>query len=357
MDQYEQAWKLDEHFWSLIDYQRDSWYERMLRETNLRRAMRRDGTMRVLRSLRQLATGMSTKHEGGNVVIAVKGWKRVGKTFLAKIIAKYWQAIMNDEFGYDSKIHVTFSRHKIGKIMKHSDPGDHILCDESAKLTSQGAITSLINTTNLLEITGVEQVGVTMVGPNFDFRSVGGALDLGFEHFGSNFEFEMGRAVVYDKNAEPLYLGGFQRNFYHNEFPSYNVEKREKARAIIEDEGAEEAWDEEQFEEDTSRLYEYAKEKYKHMLKKRRLPKVATLAAAGKTIKIRGNSTYMTGLASTVRDMLDNYVCELPDEKKQPIQIPDVSEGEEEESHPLLSYLLVTTDTILSQQMILRLTE
>jgi len=349
MDRYEQAWELDKSFWKIIVIQRDSWFERMYKDAPLRRAMRKDGTLRVIRSLQQLATGMSKKHEGGNGVTAVKGQKRVGKTFLAKIWAKIWQAVMREEFGYDAEIHLTFSRHKIPKIMKHCNPGDHILCDESAKLTSQGAITTLINITNLLEITGVQQIGVTMVGPNFDFKSVGGALDFGFEHFGSNFDNEMARCVVYDKNAEPLYLAGFQRNFLKNEFPSYDVEKREKALSIIEDEGAEEAWDPEQFEEDVARLVEFAKEEYAFMLSKKRLPKVSTLAGDGKSLKIRGNITYMKSVASKVKDKLDNYVCAIPDEKKGTIHIPDIPEGEEEEFHPILPYLAVAAEAVLSQ--------
>lgn len=353
MDKYQQAWDFDSRFWKINDFHRDSWYERMYKENSLRRAMSKDGTIRVINSMQQLATGMSNKHEGGNAVIVVGGHKRVGKSFMMRIIATNWLKIMKREFGYEGEIETVFGTNQIRKIMPKCVPGDFIIADESAKTTSSGSLTASINLTNLLEITGVKQIGVGIIGPNYDYRQIGGAMDIGIEHWGSNFDFEMCRGVVYDKKGAPIFSAAFQRNYLWNDFPSYASEKDEKATAIIEDQGAEEVWDEEQFQEDVARLLKYAKNEYKYMLKKKKFPRISSLVGDAKTLKVRGYGDYVKNVASKVRDRLENHVYSLPDEDSSPrgsIRPGAIPEGEEE-LHPLAPYLIAATTAIVSNNV------
>ena len=349
MDRYEQAWEWDKKFWQIVDVQRDSWYHRMYKSPELRRALRTDGTIRVLRSLIQLATGMSkTKHEGGNVVIAIKGFKRVGKSFMAKILAKIWQRIMLEEFEIKSVIKTVYKVDHVRKVIKElrarrdRGKGALIIVDESGRLTGMEAVTALINLVNLLEQMGVTRIGVIFIGPNFDFKSVGGALDIGLEHFGSNFKYEMCRAVVFDKEDHPLYVAGFQRNFYWSEFPSYDEDKRGKVDALIESYGAEEAFDQEKFDEDYARLIAHLRVKYTHTLTAGKLPKTRTVENQAKRLKppISGNTNYIAKLAATILDDLrEEQLQEEPDDTTTPSgYIPSGAHAQEEEEK-LLKYL------------------
>jgi hypothetical protein len=354
LDRYEQAWNFDATFWDMPDVYRDSWYARILKDNSLRRAVTRDGTTRVVRSIHQLVTGMSEKHEGGNVVMASKGWKRVGKSFQAKIRAKIYIAVMNMEFGLDGKIHQVYSIPALKKLLKRCQEGDFVICDESNRLTSTGAVTAIINLTNMLEVTGVARVGVEFIGPNFDFKQVGGALDIGFEHFGSNFNYELSRAVVYDPRGEPMYTAAFQRNFLWSEFPSYQEDKWKKVQATLMDEGSEEAIDPEELQADVAKLLEYAKEEYKYSLQKRRLPTVRALEGDAKVMNIRGPGTYIQIVASKVRSLLDNYACRLEDEEDSSKSsaystAPPTQEEEAAQEHPLIAHLITAAKAVFSQ--------
>ncbi len=351
IDRFDQAWEFDQKFWKIVDVYRDSWKRRIIKNKSLRRAIQIDGTWRVLRSFKQLATGMSKKHEGGNVVFAIRGWKRTGKTYLGKILGKVWTNVMRDEYGIESDIKTVFGVNQVRKIHKKCNRGDFILCDESAKLTSSGAITAIINLVNILEISGLDQIAVGFIGPNFDFKSVGGALDMGFDVLGANFEHEMIRALVYDKEAEPLYCAGFQRNFLASEFPTYHEAKAKKSKAIREDDGAEEIWDEEEFQQDVARLVEYAKEEYAHQLRAKRFPRITSLEGDAKDLRIIGHSDYMKRVASKARDKLENYVYSLPDTKETPpdIRVEHIPDGEEERTHIFVPYLIAATNAYVSQ--------
>ena len=101
-----------------------------------------------------------------------------------------------------------------------------IVVDENAELSGQDSTNFIKQRKNLLDQTGVQQIGAIFIAPDIDFRALGRSLDLGLEWFGAWYSKNATRFVVYDYAERPLYVAAIQRSFLWTEEPYLSYRKR-----------------------------------------------------------------------------------------------------------------------------------
>ncbi len=296
-DKTELDWRLDARIWWATDTVRESWKNRAEEDPRLFRALTTDGTLTFLRTIQQLAFRFEG-HEGGNAVIAIRGPRRSGKSFLAFSITGLWTRMMR------SQAHITFSAGLTSTLAKSSD-GDIIVVDENSALSGGESSTFYKQRKNLIDQTGVKKIALVLIGPDIDFKAFGRALDLGIEWWGAWQSKNATRFVVFDHAERPLYVAGLQRTFLWTQepFASYLVQKHAMLDELIEAGGvdtAATAYDE-MWDEYYSVLMQEIRERYPH-----HVPSVRTIRSiAVRDLKLRFPTiSFRDDLCTLVRDDL-----------------------------------------------------